>query len=65
VATGGYRYRFLVVVSSVLGVMFILVGVVLMGVEGRVGLGDVCRDVLYEVYFRVFHLYTTHLVCII
>jgi len=46
-------------------VMFILVGVVLMGVEGRVWLGVVCRGVFYSGYFRVFHLYTTPLVCIL
>lgn len=40
--------------------MFILVGVVLMGVEGWVGLG-----VLYGFYFRVFRIYTAPLVCIL
>jgi len=38
--------------------MFILVGVVLMDVEGRVWLGVVCRGVFYGVYLRVFRLYT-------
>ena len=46
-------------------VMFILVGVVLLGVEGRVRLGVVCRGVFYGVYFRVFRLYTAPLVCIL
>jgi hypothetical protein len=32
-------------------VMFILVGVVIRGVEGRVWLGVVCRGVFFGVYF--------------
>jgi hypothetical protein len=46
-------------------VMFILVGVVFMGVERRLWLDVVCRDIFYGVYFRVFRLYTTPLVCIL
>jgi len=45
--------------------MFILVGVVCMSVVGRTWVGVMCRGVFYGVYFRVFHLYTAHLVCIL
>jgi len=41
------------------------VGVVLMSVEGMIGLGVVCRDVLFRVYFRVVRLHTAPLVCIL
>jgi len=44
-------------------VMFTLVDVVLVGVEGWVGLGVVCRSLfLYGVYFRVFRLCMTPLI---
>ena len=45
--------------------IFILEGVVLRGVEGRVWLGVVIRGVFYGAYFRVFRLYMTLFVCIL